>query len=51
MLSSISKLSQLRELHLSYNELTESLPSVIGELTRLEELYLPQCNIKDLPAR
>ena len=47
--SSLSKLSQLEVLNLNYNDFSEGLPSVIGELTRLKELNLDRCNIKDLP--
>ena len=47
--SSLSKLSQLEVLNLCYNDFSGGLPSVIGELTRLKELDLDRCNIKDLP--
>ena len=49
ILSSLSKLSELRMLDLSGNYFGGSLPSVIEELTRLEELKLDNCMIKYFP--
>ena len=49
ILSSLSKLSQLKELHLDYNDFTGGLPSVIEELTSLEELSLENCKLQTLP--
>ena len=50
ILSSLSKLSQLRVLNLNDNNFSGGLPSVIEELTRLEELFLWKCKIRYLPA-
>ena len=49
MLSSLSKLSQLRKLYLGNNDFTEGLPSVIEELTSLEVLNLQECKLQTLP--
>ena len=49
--SRLSKLSQLRDLSLSINNLSEGLPGVIAELDRLESLWLYKCQLKDLPDR
>ena len=49
ILSSLSKLSQLRELYLIYNNFREGLPSVIEELTSLEVLNLQWCKLQTLP--
>ena len=49
--SRLSKLSQLKVLNLSINNLSEGLPNVIAELDRLESLWLYKCQLKDLPDR
>ena len=49
ILSSLSKLSQLTGLDLNGNDFSGGLPSVNGELTRLEKLWLGRCQLKDLP--
>ena len=45
LLSSLSKLSQLRVLYLWDNDFTEGLPSLIEELTSLEVLNLHYCKL------
>ena len=49
ILSSISKLSQLRDIDLAGNDFTGGLPSVIEELTSLEKLNLQSCKLQTLP--
>ena len=51
ILYSLSKLTELSELILSYNNFSTGLPSVIGELTTLKVLHLEWCQLADLPVR
>ena len=48
---SLQSLSQLRVLDLSYNYYLKKVPSVVGEINTLNELYLSECGLSDLPER
>ena len=48
---SLQSLSQLRVLDLSDNPSLEKVPSVVGEINTLNELYLWGCGLSDLPQR
>ncbi|XP_067947187.1 uncharacterized protein [Watersipora subatra] len=47
--TSLSSLTQLEELVLSYNKFKEGLPEVVGALKSLSELRLISCKLQDLP--
>ena len=48
---SLSKLTELKELHLSENHFSGGLPDVFGQLTSLNTLNLQECSLTTLPVR
>ena len=51
LLFSLSKLSKLKELNMSKNELKAESISVIGDMTSLIKLNLRSCGLSELPQR
>ena len=48
---SLCSLKHLQVLDLSYNDFSDGLPSVVGEITTLNTLNLSGCKLKDIPQR
>lgn len=48
---SLSSLTQLKVLELSFNNFSDNLPSVITNITSLSHLHLSSCQLVDLPDR
>ena len=51
LLFSLSKLDQLQDLDVSWNELKAESISVIGDMTSLNQLNLRECGLRELPQR
>ena len=49
LLFSLSKLTQLQDLNMSFNELKVESISVIGDMTSLIKLYLACCGLGEVP--